>query len=149
MITEKIIPRGEQGIRAILYEMRRLSITGSLNFGIAPAVIDTCLRRSWIYEFSPLGPQVLQTVQRMWTDFGNTGFFHGACADAAVLAGAMLCGNRPYVLAAWFVAVRPPHEPDFEHVFTECLGPGLIRIDPTAPLDADYTHFQRMEVPFL
>lgn len=73
----------------------------------------------------------------------------GDCDDAAAVAVACACAARlPYRI----VAVRAPEESEFGHVFVEVCRPqqqydarGYLRIDPTAPLDADYRFWERME----
>lgn len=107
---------------------------------------DDTLRHYWHYA-----SEDTETVRSMSFQVGNLmkhGKLIGDCDDAATVAVA--CANAarlPYRI----VAVRSPENSEFEHVFVEIARPsGLkmghwLKLDPTAPVDADYHFWERME----
>lgn len=156
------IPRNEQGTRATLQTIRSMAVLrDGLDWtqwlpGIdSPLAIAAFLSKRWFYV--PDGKtETVRTVVRMAWDFTRdileyvdgvefgwkpVGYFAGDCDDAALMALAII--TRLPVVS--LVAVRPPDSSSFDHVFVEVVRNGVtFHIDPTAPLDADYMHWERM-----
>ena len=119
-----------------------------LNFCLTIPLIqwDNTLKTYWHYA-----SEDTETVRSVAYQVGNLmkyGKLIGDCDDAAAVAVACACASRlPYRI----VAVRSPESSEFEHVFVEVARPvGLktgswVRMDPTAPVDADYQFWERME----
>ncbi len=151
-MIERSIPRSDAGIRAVLREMKELA-NAPFAAVVEPRAIHAFLAEHWDYEFQPLAGQILRTVPRMLHELNTRGKITGACADAAILAGAILYSDRrrrpELVKSAWFAAVRPPQSVTFDHVCTMAIDRADVpwRIDPTAPADADYTNWEVMELP--
>ena len=154
------IPRNEAGTRSTLYTMLDIARAGYLEARpIHPEKIDRVLRASW--KFVSDGQyETIRTVNRMMVDLSTHGAFLGDCDDAAVMAAAMLLRWKRLVLMfdkktgspgahAWFVAMRPPKETAFAHVFVVAqMDDGhTFRIDPTVPPDAPYAGWESMLVP--
>lgn len=153
MTIQKTIQRNEAGTRQTLDVMRQLARDGAAwpgqalkYFGEYPAVLDESMRQRWVYV--PDGQhELIRTPGRMAADLEESGNFQGDCDDAAVWAAAALLTNEENVSKILLVAVRPAGEMRFTHVFVEVLtAGGWLRIDPTAPTDANYQFFERMEM---
>lgn len=154
-MQEKWIPNSEAGVRATLEEMKQLARAGGFymlldQLTLRPPDIDRYLAEHWDYVYMPLNGQVLRSVPWMLSDLKKKQKITGACADAAIFAGAILTFQQQSInydnRSASFVAVRPPHELAFDHVFTLVTDYQDItwRIDPTAPSNADYTNWEPM-----
>lgn len=157
---ERYIARGNRGTIETMRAMLDVATEGAP--GIPPTrkfvmrSFDAALRSNWNYV--PDGDmETIRTIERMFFDFRTTGHFQGDCDDAAVLACALVLIEpkaRPgirrmeWLRTANLVAARPPEEMDFKHVFVEAVdGNGAFLIDPTAPVDADYTDFELFRMP--
>lgn len=163
------IPRLEQGTRATLNEMYILAYAGQdvpLAALMRPEGLDGTLRNIWFYL--PDGMvETMSTIEKMYREFNQEiavtvdgqpygvkppGFVAGDCDDAAVLAAAVLLHARRLSLGVGkisFVAARPAKSSQFEHVFVVFDYHGqAVRVDPTAPVDADYTNYEMMQFTF-
>lgn len=145
------IPRNESGTRATLHIMRRLahetsvwSIGRSFQF---PEKLDELLRSKWCYVADG-DHELIRTLDRMGSDFLKHGCFIGDCDDAAVMAAAILIHSAKAPTAVRFAAGRPARSPHFLHVFVLFdLDGQTYRVDPTAPIDADYSNWELMIAP--
>lgn len=165
----KSIPRLEQGTRTTLTEMYYIAAIGRdvpLAASMSPEGLECALRSIWWYV--PDGMvETISTIEKMNREFNQNvpvfvdgylfgakppGFVAGDCDDAAVLAAAVLLHARPGnpdVGGIAFVAARPARSFLFEHVFVVFEYRGRpVRVDPTAPADADYSNWETMEFNF-
>lgn len=155
---EEWIPRGDKGVMETLYKMRDLAMAPSEFFtGLARSRavplrdLDAWLRSHWRYVPDAIDGQpveVLRTLDNLASTFLRTQMFEGDCDDAAIAAAAFL--QRMPGSRGRFVAARPPEDPDFSngHVFCVfALYQQWVRVDPTAPLDANYTNWELKTIP--
>ena len=139
------IPAGAAGTRSTLAAMVAISLNASPHIDVVmdPRTLDSFLRDNWNF--------VEDGANEFIRDPLKNGRMVGDCDDAAVWVGALLYAyrKRNNVLShAFFVAVRPPNESDFQHVFTIAEDKhGTFRIDPTAPADANYKGWEEMRHP--
>lgn len=108
--------------------------------------IDSSLRNYWVYADEE--NETLRGVDVQIDNFTQRYQLIGDCDDAAVVAAALaIFARSPNVV---IVAVRRPDETEFSHVFVEAEDvnePGTFyRLDPTAPTDANYDGWERMEM---
>lgn len=164
-MQEKIIPRNEGGVRATCSEISRLALESLEAFpeqnllmnllvtGVPLRTVDGFLRQAWLYvEDGPV--ELLRTVDVLITDYIRTGRFQGDCDDAAIIAAAIVARKLvSFNLSrtkADVCAVRRPHDTSFSHVFILVTdNAGYFIIDPTAPVDADYRHWETLTVPIV
>jgi hypothetical protein len=151
MSTEIFIRPGRAGTLETLQLIEQLGRKGApmipfLLLGIHPSRWDGMIRPRWQYEMrrSVDGKEAQQTfrsIDQQLFLFRKTGHMAGDCAECAVVVVAVaIATGRPYEI----LAMRPPDELVFRHVFVEVEG---YRIDPTAPTDADYTGWERLTYP--
>jgi hypothetical protein len=169
MRFERSIPRREAGTRRTIAEMQIMAWAGQdvpLAALMRPDGLDGTMRNIWFYL--PDGKvETIRTVARMQEEFNvpldtyvNGQFFGvkpagmvaGDCDDAAVLAAAALLHARRVghdVGTISIVAARPGRSTEFEHVFVMFeLNHQPTRVDPTAPVDADYSTWEKMTLTF-
>jgi len=138
------------GIRQLAELMKRFAVEQSLDSGAAnqvePRRLDGEFRDVLRYVADPI--QSLRTPQFLRADFGTTGSITGSCADLATLAAAALYRNAR-VKHLTFVISRQPADAFQWHAFltVEEIDGTTYRIDPTAPIDADYTTAEVLEFP--
>lgn len=152
MIRVFSIRNGPAGTRQTLEEMAQLAQEGSTlpyvrNIGLQfqPAQYDDVIRSYWRYaeEYD----ETLTPVDVQARTFLSAGYMLGDCDDAAIVVAAVAVASQ---LPSRFVAVRPGNEANFDHVFAEVAiqqtpnSTSWLRVDPTAPLNADYRGFERM-----
>lgn len=146
-------------MRALVYA----GLNAPLAAMLEPETLEATLRQIWFYV--PDGRhETIRTVQRMTADmaadqnvfvdgqhFGRkpAGMIAGDCDDAAIVAAAVLLRARMQGNAdigrIYFVGARPPASIEFQHVFTIAAWRGdILRIDPTAPADADYASWEKI-----
>jgi hypothetical protein len=146
------IPRNEAGNLAVLRYMAGLA-RASVDVAdfLAMAMIggldglDYFLRSNWTYDFKPI-PEIqdLRTPDYLIEELAKSGTMTGACADAATLASAIaLAGGLNYnwpIAAISICRIRMPNSRN-DHIFTTIteFDGQVLRIDPTAPADADYS----------
>ena len=154
------ISRGDKGIRQT---MRWIIDMGADYHGkvfwrtmaicYPPRVLDGYLRSRWLYvpdEQDGQPAETIRTLDRLQADVTRTGQFEGDCDDAGVAAVAVLLQYQRNLKAAALVAARPASDPDFTcgHVFCVAADDsGSFRVDPTAPIGADYTAWEKMQMP--
>ena len=155
MIREIFIRPGRAGTLETLKLIDQLGWEGSRSIpgfilSIPLPYWDATLRSRWDYEAvreveGIPAQQGFQSIVQMISHFQQTGRVRGDCAEAAVLVVAVAIVCR---LSYRIVAVRPPDEIEFSHVFVEVTFNNYVyRIDPTAPVEADYTNWERMTYP--
>lgn len=155
MIREIFIRPGRAGTLETLQLIQQLGQVGAA--AVPPFVLglpipswDATLRSRWDYEARREvngipAQQTFKSMALMITNFRQTGRFRGDCAEAAVVVVAVATAGR---ISYRIVAVRPPDDIEFSHVFVEVPFRNFIyRIDPTAPVDADYTNWERLTYP--
>lgn len=149
MITSHSIRSGVLGVRDTLALMLAMAQSGSrLTYvdkfvrSIPLRQWETVLREYWDYQEEQ--DETLRSVQTQVETLMKTNKLVGDCDDAAIVAGAMCeAAHLPWK----FVTVRPPDNTEFSHVFVEVFKGDWLRLDPTAPVDADYTTWERMVYP--
>lgn len=153
-MSEQTIPRGTAGILAILQVMAGMVRAGSLNYivtgmalALTPRQVNGWLRDRWQYEDKNGQRGIFQSIRGV--DQGPQ--FLGNCADAAVLAGAILCAYRQRNFAdrtmVELMAIRFPDSQEFSHVAIRCNDEhGVFWIDPTAPANANYDECECLPV---
>jgi hypothetical protein len=110
-----------------------------------PRRLDDWLREIWTFEAETV--ETLRGPESQWFRYIKTNHMVGDCDDAALVAAAMLVSPFAVTMgpggSVEFVAARPHNVENFSHVFLETRDrEGIIRIDPTAPPDADYTGWE-------
>jgi len=110
-----------------------------------PTAWEGLMRQYW--RFVEELEETLRPVDFQMDTLLRSGHMLGDCDDAAMVVGAVaLAGQKPIR----FVAVRRGPDSEFTHVFAEVATVAVrdktywLRVDPTAPTDADYTGWERM-----
>jgi len=154
MIRVFSIRNGPAGTRQTLEEMAPLAREGAqlpyvkiIGEQYNPAEYDALMRSYWRYaeEYD----ETLTPVDFQIRTVMTAGYMMGDCDDAAIVIGAVALASGFH---ARFVATRRGPDAQFTHVFAEVSIPlqspfapeAWLRVDPTAPLDANYQGWERM-----
>lgn len=149
MIRIFSIRNGPAGTRQTLTAMVKLAREGAslpyvlmLGRMYQPIDYENLVRSNW--RFAEELDETLTPVETQAESYLTHNFMMGDCDDAAIVVGAVAAASDQ---KARFVAVRQGQEDQFTHVFVEVLASGgkWLRVDPTAPLDAHYDGWERME----
>jgi len=140
------IPHSHAGIEATVKHMRRLSreaatradvqltaanIVGGASGAQAAYRIRDFLAGSVVFEFDPLGVELIRTPSYMLDAMHQEGIARGDCDDVAVLGAAL--GMAAGLEARYVLVGLTPTEP-FEHVYAELVTPdGPVELDTTRP----------------
>lgn len=145
------IRRGRAGTWDTLELINGMGVSGSTNpflkrftLGVALRQWNATLKQYWVFVEET--EETLRSVNMQAQNLIAYQKLYGDCDDAAVIAVALAtAANLPYRI----VAMRAPEHSEFGHVFVEIRGPAntWIRVDPTAPVDADYNFWERMPFP--
>jgi len=148
MIRQVSIRRGRTGTHDTLELIYGMGLQGSTERDVQQFVRsfpasqwDGLLRQFW--QFEEEETETLRSVRLQADYLRRSGVMIGDCDDAAVVAVALGYAYSPNI-ELHVVAVRSPASHEFEHVFVEI---GNLRIDPTAPVNADYRNWERMVYP--
>lgn len=148
MIRAVTVRRGRQGTLDTLALIRGMGLDGANNDDVRRVVAyceltkwDGLLRQCW--QFAEEEEETLRSVRIQSANMRSYGRMIGDCDDAAVVAVALAAACH---LRFKIVAVRPGENAEFSHVFVEVQDVrGWFRIDPTGPINADYTGWERLE----
>ncbi len=148
-IESRPIRNGPAGIRDTLQMIHQMALAGSRLVYVQRFILtipmhqwDGVLRQYWDYQEEDI--ETLRSVRLQVDSLMKQGKLIGDCDDAAIVAGACCAASH---LPFQIVAVRPPNAVEFNHVFVETLTAFPVRLDPTAPVYADYSNWERMVYP--